>query len=385
MVLLGVPKADLPPVKPPPPKCRPMGGSMAQPAKSLAPRISDLSATLASKSSEEGKVKGACAELALLASRSVSACMAVADAEIEKPLSQVLIKQSDPATQCWVMSILSNCAALPHSRERQTVAIPALCKLVQSTVPEVQHAAALHLATLSHSANVQLAFKENQRALRCLHAIEGKKSMSLSLPGKQTLQNEASQYARWALRTAQGRNIKPAYVPKTDEELEYEGSVAIQARVRSSFVASQYRKEMAQRKSAAIILQSGYRGHKGRDEIAKEMLIQGPAAALLQGVMRGRRERKEAAKQRASAAKVQARYRGNQARSNLPGRDPIDLTDGEVPPAEEEQGYRMPIEIACSDGVLSMPLLVGGEEDPGMMTLKIKVSDGPPLSFDMIY
>ena len=110
MVLLGVPKADLPPVKPPPPKRRPMGGSMAQPAKSLAPRISDLSATLASKSSEEGKVKGACAELALLASRSVSACMAVADAEIEKPLSQVLIKQSDPATQCWVMSILSNCA-----------------------------------------------------------------------------------------------------------------------------------------------------------------------------------------------------------------------------------------------------------------------------------
>ena len=111
---------------------------MAQPAKSLAPRISDLSATLASKSSEEGKVKGACAELALLASRSVSACMAVADAEIEKPLSQVLIKQSDPATQCWVMSILSNCAALPHSRERQTVAIPALCKLVQSTVRTIR-------------------------------------------------------------------------------------------------------------------------------------------------------------------------------------------------------------------------------------------------------
>ena len=93
-------------------------------------------------------------------------------------------------------------------------------------MPEVQHAAALHLATLSHSANVQLAFKENQRALRCLHAIEGKKSMSLSLPGKQTLQNEALQYARWALRTAQGRNIKPAYVPKTDEELEYEGSMS---------------------------------------------------------------------------------------------------------------------------------------------------------------
>ena len=43
------------------------------------------------------------------------------------------------------------------------------------------------------------------------------------------------------------------------------------------------------------------------------------------------------------------------------------------------------IEIACSDGTLLLPLHLGGDEDPGMMTLKIKVADGPPLNFDMIY
>ena len=41
--------------------------------------------------------------------------------------------------------------------------------------------------------------------------------------GKGTLQREASQYVRWALRTAQGRNYKPAFTPKTDAEMEAEG------------------------------------------------------------------------------------------------------------------------------------------------------------------
>ena len=101
--------------------------------------------------------------------------------------------------------------------------VPALIGLVQSRNPEVQHAAALHLATLSHSLNVQQAFGANNNALRALHDIERKSSKPLAAIGKGTLQREASQYVRWALRTAQGRNYKPAFTPKTDAEMEAEG------------------------------------------------------------------------------------------------------------------------------------------------------------------
>ena len=159
----------------------------------------------------------------------------------------------------------------------------ALCKLVASSVPEVQHAAALHLATLTKSAAVQKAFGQNAHAVYALHEIEERTSQAFGKPGNSMLEREASQFARWALRTPRGRNYKPDLTPKTKEELEADGAVAIQARVRSSFVAQGYRKEMAQRKAAATILQSGFRGHQDRAAMAAEMLVMAPAAALLQG------------------------------------------------------------------------------------------------------
>ena len=369
-------------------------GGVAKAAKSLGPRITDLKEQLAGFSSNESRAKGACCELALLASRSLSACAAVAEAELEGELGQILKKSADPTTQCWTLSVLSNCASIGGSRERQAVVVPVLCKLVQSSVPEVQHAAALHLATLSHSSTVQAAFGENQRALRMLHSIEGKSSAPLSKPGKASLQAEASQYARWALRTAQGRNYKPAYIPKSEEELAEDASVSIQARVRSSFVAQQYKKEMAQRKAAAVILQSGYRSHKSRADVMAEMIIQAPAAALLQGVMRGRAQRKRDLIEREelrrehnlAASRVQARIRGKNVRAK-------GLLEG---PGEAglSVSLQCKLVITCSDGELPCTLRIEtdgagdvfeGKEVSPLMTLKVQVADGPPLSFDLLY
>ena len=366
-------------------------GLVAKAAKTLGPRISDLKEQLALKSGNEGRMKGACCELALLASRSLSACAAVANAQLEPELGKILTSNADATTQCWTLSILSNCASIGDSRERQAAIVPTLCKLVQSPIPEVQHAAALHLATLSHSSAVQAAFGENQRALRMLHSIESKASAPLSKPGKASLQSEASQYARWALRTAQGRNYKPAYIPKTDEELALEASINIQARVRSSFVAASYRKEMAQRRAAATILQAGYRGHTSRAEVAAEIMVQAPAAALLQGMMRGRAQRKRDVQEREAlrrehnlaASKVQARVRGKSTRAKgLPGKGG----------GEGGGSLSLNLSVSCSDGQIELPIELATDgadvfegKEVQIMSLKVRTADGPPLSIDLLY
>ena len=48
------------------------------------------------------------------------------------------------------------------------------------------------------------------------------------------MQDESAQYARWALRTAQGRNYKPAYEPKSRFELQKE---ALEARAQAAGAA----------------------------------------------------------------------------------------------------------------------------------------------------
>ena len=351
----------------------------AKPGRGIGPRVKELKQQL---TQGEARAKGAVGELAMLASRSLVACVAVADAKLEAPLAKVLNTYKDPHVACWTMSVLANCASIPASRERQAVAVPALCKLVQSKVPEVQHAAALHLATLSHSPQVQQAFGANGNALRALHDIERRSSKPLSMPGRATMAQEASQYARWALRTAQGRNYKPAYMPKTDEELEAEGAVAIQARVRSSFVANQYRAEMKQRKAAATILQAGYRGHKGRDSIAAELLAQAPAVALLQGWVRGRAYRKQLAKEKArearemelAAARIQGGYRGKRART----RKVQTVESAAAGAADGDAPDPISLTLACSDGELTLDLHVEDPDADVMTTLYIKCRSDDP-------
>ena len=64
--------------------------------------------------------------------------------------------------------------------------------------------------------------------------------------------------ARWALRTAQGRNYKPAYKPKSAAQLEKEGAIEIQKRVRSALVGED--EPVARPVSPATVDASGCEG-----------------------------------------------------------------------------------------------------------------------------
>jgi len=347
-----------------------------KPTKSLAPRIQELGQALVS--GQPSKTKAACSELAMLATTSISACMAVADAKIEPQLSKVLLKDRDPSTQCWTMSVLANCAMNKASRERQAVAVPALCKLISSPNAEVQHAAALHLATLSHSDALTLSIAQNNKSMRTLYDLEKKTSETMAYPQYDSLRNEASKYARWALRTAQGRNYKPNFVPKSQEQLDYEASVNIQARVRSTYVANGYRKEMQARRAAATVLQAGYRGHGGRSAVAAQIMIEAPAAALLQGVMRGRKERKKRMeiKENKAATKVQAMTRGRTARK---GRFASSGSAADADVAGEAgapSGVDMEIMVKCSDGEIAVPLEASAKAEEYKVGFKITCTDG---------
>lgn len=214
-----------------------LGGGGIQPMKpsrSLLPRIRELAEQL----EHEGQQKSAICELALLASRSTSACTAVANAKLEQKLVDVLITSTDAAIQTWTMSTLANIASDSASRDRQALAVPALCTLITSSVPEVQHSAALHLATLSHSMVLQTAIGQQVSVMNQLYAIEGKSSASFASPATRSLQREAAQFARWALRTPHGRNHKPVFKPKSEEELAMEASIKVQKHVRSCLVAA---------------------------------------------------------------------------------------------------------------------------------------------------
>ena len=214
--------ATLPPLQAKLSASAPTLGATRKPTRSLDTRIAELSAQL---DRSESAQKSALSELALLASCSASACAAVANAKLETRLARFLANTTNNTLQCWAMSVMSNTADDSESRERQAVAIPTLCTLIGSPQPDVQHAAALHLATLSHSSSLRTAICQQQKVVENLYAIESKESKSLAMPHAKSLRKEAAQYARWALRTPHGRNHKPCFKPKTEEELQLEASV----------------------------------------------------------------------------------------------------------------------------------------------------------------
>ena len=225
-------------------------------ARSMAPRVAELGEKL---TDDAMQTKAVCSELAFLASRSMSACAAVADGRLESKLSRVLSQTSDPHLQCDVVGILSNCATASRaSCARQAASIATLSALVASANPEVQHAAALHLATLSHSDQLSAAIGKSRTAMKTLRELELQASETLASPGHASLRQQAAQYARWALRTPRGFHLKPAFKPKPLHVQEHDSSVQLQARVRSSFVANQYRNEMKARRAAAAVVQASY-------------------------------------------------------------------------------------------------------------------------------
>ena len=124
-------------------------GSPMKNLKPLGPRVATLAGGLDSK--DPVTRMSAISELALLVSCSGAARDAVAAGQIEDKLLKVLSRTSASNGQCYIMSILSNLADNQASRERQVTVVPALAALLKSHSPEVRHAAALHLARLSHS------------------------------------------------------------------------------------------------------------------------------------------------------------------------------------------------------------------------------------------
>ena len=125
------------------------GRSPTKNLKPLGPRVASLAGGLDSK--DPVTRMAAISELALLVSCSGAARDAVAAGQVESKLLKVLSRTSDSNGQCYIMSILSNLADNQASRERQVTVVPVLATLLKSHSPEVRHAAALHLARLSHS------------------------------------------------------------------------------------------------------------------------------------------------------------------------------------------------------------------------------------------
>eukprot|EP00965_Chrysotila_dentata_P120443 3982428-Pleurochrysis_carterae.AAC.1 len=123
------------------------------------------------------------------------------------------------------MAILSNLVTsaapgVPSVKLRQSAAVPILCQLVTSEDSNVQHSAALHLATLSHS-ELSLAIRKSG-AYEALLALEGTQREQLPARRHDMRRQEAASYARWALRTPAGRNLKNAFQPKSKLQLEQE-------------------------------------------------------------------------------------------------------------------------------------------------------------------
>ncbi len=249
-------------------------------SKPLGPRVAELAAALSSDS--DARRTSAISELALLVSCSQSARGAVAAGEIEGKLLTVLSQSSDTNVQCWIMSILSNLASDRASRERQAVAVPSLVVLLKSHAPEVTHAAALHLARLSHSDFLRTEINK-AGGLSSLHTLE-KSFQKTELPplngaGVRTapagrlppvdrvglLKQETAQYARWTLRTAQGRNYKQDFKPKSAAEIaQDEASVVVQKHVRGRAQREWYEHEKEDRGHAATKMQAAHRGKTDR-------------------------------------------------------------------------------------------------------------------------
>ncbi len=263
------------------------GRSPTKNLKPLGPRVASLAGGLDSK--DPVTRMAAISELALLVSCSGAARDAVAAGQVESKLLKVLSRTSDSNGQCYIMSILSNLADNQASRERQVTVVPVLATLLKSHSPEVRHAAALHLARLSHSDLQRQAlsksgalprepFPRRQQftltsplplsgGLRLLHSMEAEQDMrrvrtlptlghsgsSGTLAGKirpsdrhALLLQETAQYARWTLRSAQGRNYKPSLQPKSAEfYAQEEAAINLQKHERGRGLRAELRAKQA--------------------------------------------------------------------------------------------------------------------------------------------
>jgi hypothetical protein len=244
------------------------------PSRTVGPRIEALATQL----QDPAAAKSAVAELAMLASCSETARRAMLLSKVEARIVSLLSAPTiEPQMQIWGLSVLSNLAVgqgrLPGGRKRQLHSVPMLSALLSSHNPEVQHAAALHLATLSHSPEVRLAIARAASApLASLYALEDPATAKAAPPSPyaRRLRDEALDYARLALRTSQGRNYKPAfdrgafYAHKAREE---KGAMHIQAEMRRRRAQAEYNRLQVQRTRGAVAVQKNVRRLQSRTRV----------------------------------------------------------------------------------------------------------------------
>lgn len=153
---------------------------------------------------------------------------------------------------------------------------------------QVQHAVALHLATVSHSPHVRRAFAVAPSApLGSLYRLEQGADPAFAIseplaPHARRLRDEALEYARWSLHTSQGRNYKPDYDPPSffARQAAKEASVQrLQAAVRGVKALRAFRTLLSQRAQMASSVQAHYRGVLTRREVAAHRSEVRPAAA----------------------------------------------------------------------------------------------------------
>ena len=330
--------------------------------------------------------KSAIAELAILASSSESARAAMITTEVEGLLSSFLTGTEDAQLQCWCMSVLANLAsdrgAARHLHERQSAAVPKLCTLVASPEPTVRHSAALHLATLSRCEPLQHMITKGGGLdrLRVLEqpfnskidAALGQRAKPSAPPTDRDksaaalkavgLEAETAEYARWTLRTSQGRNLKRNFHPanvKAARELEAARRVQTMQRGHTAYL--KYQVEKTQRSSAALSVQARrpraptnaarhltpsrasaqavFRAHLSREGLQKAKAVETPAATSLQSAIRGARERK---RRLAEAAEREAAER-------------------EAAKAAEQEAARPATAPRCVDLTLSLATTDGSE------------------------
>ena len=234
--------------------------------KSMKPRVQQLCAAI--DSGHAPAQKQAVSELALLVACSANARGAIADPAVEGRLVQLLSATDDPTMLSWTISVLSNLGRDLSSRERQAAAVPRLCQLLEAESAEVQHAAALHIATLSHAPSLQKAIGQ-AGGFGSLSKLESMSSLAMASPAQRQLQRDAADYARWTLRTSHGRNYKPAFRPKSPATLRREAAATkAQAHARRRAGNERVQAARASKVPAATAVQSAYRGKVGRAEAA---------------------------------------------------------------------------------------------------------------------
>jgi hypothetical protein len=317
----------------------------AIPPRRLQQRIYALVRQLSDAKTRCGGIEDAAkaaAEINLLVSHTTAAHAIVAQMRIEPQLADLLLLEPVPESfKHCLICILSQCASHRDSRERQArCATQALCTLIkQKTLPpHVLHAATLHLAALTRSVSCQRVIAADYPALKRLDEIEDSAKhiwqSHLGSAGFATITQESARYARWALRTARGRNRKPIFAQADIDEatrLAREAAIARARRIREE--TERYIKERSHSMTESLmqdILTKDWEALTGGGGKGDEH----DAATRIQSRARGRRSRRDLEDREEARRRFEAELAARKRRI-LEEEEALHLFEGSEEPRED--------------------------------------------------